>query len=475
MKKIVLVFYVLSVFFLSSCTQQEEKKDFQKYNQGFRYEKNGWIFLHVEGRPYDRGYQHGYLIAKEYKDAYKCYNDMMIQTMGITMDFIVKEAVKLIKSKIPQEYIDEMQGIADGIAAKGYQTTLDEVIGWNAWNDMAEGWWPSVKSNYASYLPTSIGKKRERCSAMLATGNATKDGKIIISHSSFDDFWNVQWFNIILDIEPTQGNHMLIQIAPGYISSMTDFFISKAGIVGLETAFAGFNGFNINGNPAFVNQRLAMQYANNIDEFIKIISKNNNAGNPAAWLIGDIKTNEIAKLELGLTFQSVERKKNGYFYGCNVAFDPYIRNLECNGEGFNDIRRHTGGRKVRLPQLLEKHFGQIDTENTKKIMSDHYDVYHKKNIPAANTVCAHYDNDPRYSMSSTAAIHPDPYTPAGAVDCKITTSDMAKDMKLLAIFGRPCGRAFYAKKFLKKHPQWNWQKGYIHERPSQKWSEFSAK
>ena len=33
--------------------------------KGFRYEKNGWIYVHIEGQPYERGFQHGYLLAKE--------------------------------------------------------------------------------------------------------------------------------------------------------------------------------------------------------------------------------------------------------------------------------------------------------------------------------------------------------------------------------------------------------------------------
>ena len=30
-----------------------------------REDKNGWIYVHLEGSPHDVGYQHGYLVAKE--------------------------------------------------------------------------------------------------------------------------------------------------------------------------------------------------------------------------------------------------------------------------------------------------------------------------------------------------------------------------------------------------------------------------
>ena len=31
----------------------------------FRYDDKGWIFIHIEGKPYQRGYQHGFLLAEE--------------------------------------------------------------------------------------------------------------------------------------------------------------------------------------------------------------------------------------------------------------------------------------------------------------------------------------------------------------------------------------------------------------------------
>jgi len=45
------------------------------------------------------------------------------------------------------------------------------------------------------------------------------------------------------------------------------------------------------------------------------------------------------RIELGLKFVGVERKKEGYFIGFNAPYDPRIRNLECTNTGFDDIRR----------------------------------------------------------------------------------------------------------------------------------------
>ncbi len=40
----------------------------QRSGKGYRYPKDGWIVLHIEGEPYERGYQHGRLLAPEIVD-----------------------------------------------------------------------------------------------------------------------------------------------------------------------------------------------------------------------------------------------------------------------------------------------------------------------------------------------------------------------------------------------------------------------
>lgn len=93
---------------------------------------NGWQYLTVEGSPYEIGFEHGYLLTDEFKDAIRVYTHMTLETMGMDYSFFVEQAVKLHKSKIPDEYIEEMQGMADGFTAGGFETSLDDVIGWNS-------------------------------------------------------------------------------------------------------------------------------------------------------------------------------------------------------------------------------------------------------------------------------------------------------------------------------------------------------
>lgn len=470
-KKIQICFFLFFLV-LSSCDKSKEKKvlEKQKFEKGYRFEKNGWTYVHIEGKPFERGKQYGYLIAKEYVKAIDVYKKITFETTGVDFSFFIKKGAFFHKNKIPNEYIEEMQGMVEGLKLANVESSVDEIIGWNSYLEITSNWWPKEQEKYVSFFAK---RKDSKCSAFIATGSATKNKEIVAAHSTFDDFWNAPFDNIILDLVPDKGNRILMQTQPLYLSSMQDFLITSGGIIAVETTLANFNGYDVNKTPEYIRARLAMQYGNNIDEFINLLNKGNNGGVAATWLIGDSKTGEIAQFQQGLLFQKVDKKKDGYFFGFNAADDPRIRNLECsNEEGYNDIRRHTGARRVRWQELLEKYDGKIDINIAKKMLQDHYDVYSKKEMPSAKTICAHYDEDPRHFMSCSSAAYPNPYSPNGSIDGKIVTSNLAKEMKIIARFGRACGKEFNAKEFLKEHRQWEWQRDVLQTRLHQPWTFF---
>src|SRR5580658_6089835 len=45
----------------------------ERYGPAYRYPQAGWIVLHVEGDPYERGYQHGRLMAPEIAAFVRCF------------------------------------------------------------------------------------------------------------------------------------------------------------------------------------------------------------------------------------------------------------------------------------------------------------------------------------------------------------------------------------------------------------------
>jgi hypothetical protein len=263
-----------------------------------------------------------------------------------------------------------------------------------------------------------------------------------------------------------------MQTSPCWIWSGTDFFITSAGIIGSETTIGGFLNYEPN-YPIGYRIRTAMQYAAYLDDYAKILVYNNSGDYANSWLFGDTKSNEIMRLELGLKYYNIAKTKNGYFIGYNAPIDPRIRNFEVKNSGFYDIRRHQGSRRVRLTELMQEYKGKINLNIAKKIMSDHYDVYLKKNNnPCSRTICSHYDLDKREYMSQSD--RPKPYSPQGAVDGKVSDSNLIKNMSFIARFGNSCGIPFDKNKFCSEHIQYSNFCKYLKDRPKQDWTLFSS-
>ena len=94
--------------------------------------QNGWIYVHLEGTPYNIGFQHGYLLAPEIQDAEKVV--VLEQTHGGRKDwkFFRNAARDMMWPHIEEEYRQELQGLSAGLRAKGVKLDLWDVVALNA-------------------------------------------------------------------------------------------------------------------------------------------------------------------------------------------------------------------------------------------------------------------------------------------------------------------------------------------------------
>ena len=486
---------------------KKQKKD--KKN-GIRYEKNGWICVSVKGTAKECGFANGSLLAPEINEIFKMLDFNFLNSFGYDREFFSDIVGELFKPQIRANYpeiYEELEGIVDGFNSSTKKTekiTINDIIMWNCYPsiDYMMGSLPTMihgnaklKTKYGKLFSKTNGSGQmehhgeggggggskmsegmkgvgaDRCTAFMAVGSYTKDGKIVCAHNSFDNFIDGQFFNVMLDIKPKKGNRILMQAAPGCISSGTDFYVTSGGLICTETTIGGFSKFILR-DPICCRIRQAMQYEDTLDGVLKTLKHNNSGDYANSWLVGDTKTNTIMRIELGLEYINVEKKTDGYFIGFNAPDDPRIRNLECVNTGYYDIRRHQGARRVRLTELMEEHKGKIDVAIGEKIVADHYDVYLKKENPSSRTCCGHYELDERAYMSQ--ADRPKPYQPRGALDGIVCDTALAKKMALKARWGSSCGTPFRKTAFCKEHIQWNDQEPYLHDRLSQPWTEFSV-
>src|SRR5262249_24076830 len=90
-----------------------------KLQGGERSERDGWVYVHLEGSPDRIGYQHGALLAKEIDDLLRVMKPMMTHSGKYDWNFFRNAAEKVFWPKTEKEYQDEIDGIVAGATAKG--------------------------------------------------------------------------------------------------------------------------------------------------------------------------------------------------------------------------------------------------------------------------------------------------------------------------------------------------------------------
>jgi hypothetical protein len=439
-----------------------------RLKKAYRFQQGGWTYVHLEGSPADIGFQHGYLLAPEIQDAFQAIQLQMLHNTKRDWDFFRKTARQMLWPHIDAEYQQELQGIADGLQTKGVNLSVDDIVALNAFEEVPDYYVPWLnKKEKVANAPRLVAPGN--CSAFIATGSMTKDGKIVIAHNNWTSYLAGERWVIMFDILPSHGNRILMDGFPGVITSDDDFGINSVGIMSSETTITQFEGWDPNGKPEFVRSRKALQYANSIDDYVRIIKDGNNGGYANDWLIGDRKTNEIAYLELGLKNTPLWRTRDGYFVSSNFAQDPKVLAEETTFDP-KDMASSPNARRLRWEQLMKENKGKIDVDMAERFLGDHFDSYEKKQQADERSLCGHVDTVakgiPEWEWG--------PFDPAGAVQGKATDSSLAAKMSLRAHAGHPCGQDFIAKDFLDQHPEYDWEKSVLRDMKAGPWTTFTA-
>jgi hypothetical protein len=401
----------------------------QRHGPGYRYTQAGWVVVHIEGAPYDRGYQHGRILAPEIVGYLKCFAQ---QQSGKAPEEGWRATRTLVNAlflrKFDPEYLEEMKGIADGAAAAGAKfdgraIDLVDIAAINCWAEI------DTLDGALEATPTGLEGRRfpgERpkkmppppdghCSAFAATGPATADGKIVFGHITMFGLPAANFYNVWLDVKPARGHRVVMQSFPGGIQSGMDYYITDAGLMVSETTITQTR-FNKDGLTLASRIRKAVQYAESIDQIVEHLTKENNGLYTNEWLIGDCKTNEIAMLQLGTAKFRLSRSSKGewfgdtpgFYWGCNNTKDLDLR-LETipavTGRPANLVW-HPSDRDKTWQRLYHQYKGKID-ENFAKLA---------------------------FTTPPLAAYH--------SLDAKYTTSDMTKRLQTHALFGPPLGRTW---------------------------------
>jgi hypothetical protein len=408
---------------------QPDPRAVQRYGPAYRYPQAGWIVLHIEGEPYERGVQHGRLLAPEIKAQIQCLAERQSPKSPADAWKAVRTLVNsLFLRRYDKEYLEEMKGIADGATAAGARfdgrnIDVTDIVAINAWAELM-----TLDEGLAAE-PTGleclrciegarapVQPKPERCSAFAAVGPATADGKIVFGHITMYLLYESSFFNVWLDVKSAKGHRVLMQGYPGAIQSGLDYYMNDAGILCAETTIAQTR-FDATGLAEASRIRKALQYADSIDKAVEILKEQNNGLYTNEWMLADVKTNEIAMFELGTHKSKLYRSSKkewfggteGFYWGCNNTKDLEVR-LETVDDAAAGRPQsavfHPTDRDRKWLELYDKYKGKIDADFGKIA----------------------------FTTPPIAAYH--------SVDAKFTTSEMAKGLKTWALFGPPLGRTW---------------------------------
>jgi hypothetical protein len=453
----------------TSSTAQLKSPADRRLERAYRFEREGWTYIHLEGPPEDIGYQHGYLLSAEIADALAAIRLFDTHETQRDWEFFRTTAKQTLWPHIDLEYRQELQGIADGAKAHGVNLDVWDIVALNAFEEVPDYYVPWLNKQRKSDRVPKLAAPGN-CSAFIATGNMTKDHQIVIAHNNWTSYLAGERWTVIFDIDPEHGNRILMDGFPGVITSDDDFAVNWAGLMVAETTITQFTGWDPNGKPEFMRSRKAMQYAKNIDQYVRIIEEGNNGGYANDWLIGDRKTGEIAYLELGLKNAPLWRTKDGYFVSSNFPRDPKLIAEETTFDP-NNAASSPNARHVRWEQLMNEWKGQIDVHLAENLLADHVDSFDKASTkPNERTLCGHVDASPR----GVKEWGWNPYDPAGAVQAKVIDSTMAASLSFVARSGHPCGQDFLAQDFLEHHPEYSWQKPLLHDMKAGPWTTFKS-
>ena len=434
-----------------------------------RVERNGWIVVRLAGTPEQIGRQHGQLLAAEIADSYRVVKAMLEHDSGQKWSFFRRAAEDVLWPRVDAEYRAELEGLLSGLQASGMKLDLWDLVAYNAWLELTPYYVTYFNEHNKVANATKPRSAPEHCSAFVATGSYTKDGRPVIAHNAWIDFAVGARWNVIFDVTPARGHRFIMDGLPGLIHSADDFGINSAGLSITETTISQFSsGFDPNGIPEFIRARRALQYAGSIDDFAQIMKEGNNGGYANNWLVADRKSGEIASLELGFKHVVLQRTKDGYFAGSNFPVDPQLLSEETSFDA-KDLGGSPLARRTRWDQLMGENKGRIDVNLARRFLGDAYDAFDKKTQPSERTICGRND-------LSTRGMKPwqMEFGPAGAVQNKVADAASMEQMSLWGAMGPQCGPNFSASQHLKKNPSFAWQKDLLKDLPKQPWTLFRS-
>jgi predicted choloylglycine hydrolase len=247
---------------------------------GKLYQVGEWLVCVMEGTPREMGYQHGRLLAKPARFSIKeGYIKQMLWDKGYTEAYVHAQSERMEKH-FPEQYIEEMHGLVDGLKAAG----VDDV----SYEEVRLGVTSSELLHFDPDSPPA-------CSNFAVWGKWTTDGRLL--HGRNLD-WAVnaaaQDSAAILIWRPTGGTPFMMVGWAGGITSVSG--MNARGITLGEMTLPSKNA-TFDGLPMTLRMRMVVEEATDIESALAILR---DKPQTSGWnyILGDAKARDGRALEV---------------------------------------------------------------------------------------------------------------------------------------------------------------------------------
>jgi isopenicillin-N N-acyltransferase like protein len=335
-------------------------KMIHKEGSGYLEIYNGQRILHLSGSPYEMGYQHGMLLKDDIRANIKTYLSKNSGNLNNQKSDSFFKSIDLLLSYLPEKYLQELKGVADGANIK-----LKKIILLNLFPEMFH------------------------CSAITAKNNATVNGDLY--HVRVLDYAigkGLQEKAVLIVQKPENGNSFINVSYAGFIGVVTGMNDQKISVG--EIGAKGYGKWD--GMPMTFIIREILENSSNIEvakkilmtvkrtcEYFYVIADGNTKESVAAFAT----PNKVSFVEPGENYKFLAyldneiEVKNQFFERSDekVLVDQIIYKEKDNATGTilngqpKDVLALTGFNYKPYPTLykrLKKHYGNIN----EKILMD---------------------------------------------------------------------------------------------------------
>src|SRR6185369_13003209 len=130
------ILYAVAILIVLGCSNSKQSKP-DRLAKASRENKNGWIYVHLEGSPVDIGYQHGYLLANDIDTSIQAVSYLLQHDTHRNWQFYREAARSFLWPKLEQEYKDEINGIVEGLQAQNKKYDSLDITAYNAMEELA--------------------------------------------------------------------------------------------------------------------------------------------------------------------------------------------------------------------------------------------------------------------------------------------------------------------------------------------------